>query len=272
MAKLFGVVANSLYYLYLNMRNRYGRRRVIVLTNDLAQVRDRRYRRRVRRAKILLASSVRDLLANLTIINKCTAPLVVFGNPLVLQNYPITLLDGSAQNASLIGKFNYTGLDYASLIDAIERPSRRRHRLTRLTTDLLPKIIEEYTISGFIDKFNSLLYAITNAHNRLEIRSIMVRLVFDRITIEEFNQQLQHSGVILSSKSRPLHQAMLDYLASDKGVVLRKALTESIRMETELGKTGTNLRRTIKYKELSERFGLDRFDLRNLILMYRATR
>jgi hypothetical protein len=268
MAKLFGVATNSMINIFMVMCARYGRRNVAVLTNELSRLQDRKYHRRLKRAKLIMVSSVRDLQANLGIINKYTAPLLIFDQPLALQGYSVQMLDTPKDN-KLISNFAYESLDYAELIDAIDHSNDKPHRLVRYSKEILPQIISEYTVAGFFDKFNTLMYAITTAATRSTIRNLMVRFVFDKLSVEEFDRQLRQE-IQLTSKSRPLYQAVLDYMASDKGKILRQALAEANKMEIETKKTNGQIKRTVRYKEISEKYGVNKFDLKNLILLYRS--
>jgi len=272
MAQIFGVTSNSLLNVVGVLRARYGANAVAVLSNDLKKLRDKRYRRRLRRAELLIAPSVRDMLANLARLNKLATPLLVFDNPIALHGYTDKILDQprDADPKQLLRQFHYTPLDYARLLKAVERRSNRRHRIQRQNIDVLPQIIQEYTVAGFMDKFNSFMYSITTPANRSEVRNLLVRFVFNKISEEQFNHSLNERGIRLTGKAKHYHQAVVEYINSSKGSVLRTALNEAIKLEDQAAKQKPDARRSIPYKNICEKYSVDRFDLRNLILLYRA--
>jgi hypothetical protein len=268
MNKLFGVCSNSMQNIHYILASRYGRKHVVILSNSIQQRAQPRYKKHLRQAKLYLAGSVADMLANVQELNKHKEPILIFDNIIALQNYNCVLLD--AQSNGILNTFKHQLINYPILFNAVEAKNRQRHQIQRKPLDLLPQIIKDNTVLGFMDKFNSMLYAITIAQNRTMIRNIMVRYVFGKLSVVDFEQQLIKHQVKLTAKSKPLLAAVIEYMQSAKGKILQQALQQAQIMENLAAQKNVTKRRNIKYKELSEQYGVDSFELRNLILLYRA--
>lgn len=268
--KLFGVCSNSMQNIHQVLTQRYGRKHVAILTNQLAQQKDLQYQKQLKRAKLYLAGGIKDVLANQTLLNKRRAPILVFDNIVLLNNYDCKVLDLDGQPNGILQEFKMQAIDYPTLFNAVEQPTNDRHKIKRKNLDLLPQIIKDNTVLGFMDKFNSMLYSITTASNRTEIRNVMVRYVFNKYNEAQFEQQLISNGVKLSNKSKLLFTAVVDYIQSPLGKTLQQALQYAQQMENLAAKENVTKRRTIRYKEIAEKYGVDSFELRNLILLFRG--
>jgi len=265
MSQIFGVTGTSLFNFYHVVSQRYNRNRVIMLRNILSQP---RYQRRLRRARVIISTSVNELNVNAELLTKCRAPVVVFDNPANLHEHKqIVSLDIPLDKEPLDFKFIVEPINYSLLFDAIQQ--RELKPIERHKPDLLAKIINSHTVTGFLNLFNTFLYAATVANNRAPIRDAMVLYVFDHISEAELRAIMQRH-IKLNSRSEDALQKMLEYINSTKGVTLRAALTHAKQLEQQAASTHASNRRTVRYKELVHQHGVDRFELRNLMLLYRA--
>lgn len=272
--QLYGITSTSMQSVHTLMRQEFGSKRVMVLSQSLQERMTAKYQRRARRARLFLAGSISEMMANMAILNKRRNPIVVFDNAVLLNKFGAKILDMASPTETII-QFQPARVDLSVLRRAVaKRREFPRHNLVRQRVELLPTIIADHTITGCMDKFNTFMYAITTKDNRPQLRPLIVRYVFGKLSVAEFNQQLLNRGIKLTtSKIRPLYDALVNYLESDKGQTLRAALKRALEMETDADKTAAadGKRRIIKYKDLSHTFGVDSFELRNLILLWRDT-
>jgi hypothetical protein len=100
------------------------------------------------------------------------------------------------------------------------------------------------------------------------VRDLTVNFIFHDTNEAEYHRQLQNRIKITDKVNAPL-KLMLDYLRSPKGKTLRAALKEALIADKAIAATD-GARRTVKYKAIAAHYGIERFELRNLILLYRG--
>jgi hypothetical protein len=264
-SQIFGVTGTSLLNFHHVVSERYKRSRVVMLRDIRRQP---HFLRRLRRARLIITTSVNELNIHAELLSKYHAPIVVFDNPANLHEHKqIVPLDIPLDQEPLNFKFVVEPINYSILFDAIQQ--RKRDAIVRHKPDLLAKIISSHTVSGFLNLFNTFLYSATVANNRSPIRDAMVLYVFNHITEAELRtQMLRH--IKLNPRSEDALQKMLEYINSTKGTTLRAALEHAKQLEQQAASTHASNRRTVRYKELVHQHGVDRFELRNLMLLYRA--
>jgi len=265
MAKVFGVAANGIQSIFYVLDKRYPRR-VMLLKTSFAKLRSEKYKHKLSRAKVIIASDMSVFRTNLQLFRLVRAPIIIFDNPAVLNCVPgIIILDIKTNDNIMEYKFSPSLIDYMTLFNAIDSKHKKRHRLGSVKINLLPKIISDNTASGFMDKFNTFLYSVTTSDNRTAIRDLIVNYVFGKMSLTEIMQQFSNNQISLSPKRTALWQIIVDYINSPQGHTLQQALHAALALENAADKT----RRTVPYKQVMNKFDVDKFDLRNLIILYR---
>lgn len=264
MNKILGFATHSIISVQQNLQDN-GVKLLVITNKNKLFYRTKNFKK-LKNSDIILFDSMNTFNSLLPIVNKVKSTVAIFDSPLNLyQLENIELVDVNTQTDPLKYEFNVNTIDYEKLLSKHKFKSNDTNTFKFVKDVALESIIKNYSSSGLMDKFNTYLYQASRPTNRPAVRNILVKYIFGELKSENLLALLGKQ-----SKTAIEHKAMLfkiiEFIESKAGTQLRKALQDA---KTKENAADNNTRRTIAYKQLADKYNVDKFELRNLILLYR---
>jgi hypothetical protein len=267
MASLFGICSNNMQVVQAALLQK--KLKVQALHYDLKRLKNKQYIKKLNESDVVLVDSVRAYHGSLSILRTLNNVITIFDNPALLRQHEgLHILDVSGSEDILKYEFVNKPLDLDIIVKAARRKTQPATPIVRDRKDILEEVIKTYTVSGFLDKFNTYVYAATTPLHRKSVKTLLVQFIFGNIKEPALLAGIRNY-VKDTLNNRQLLQVVIDYMSTPPGQQLQKALKYAQEMENAASK---NSRRAIAYRKIGEMIGVASFELRNIIILYRAAK